>query len=88
MSSFITNKTWVPAGVVGALLIGVVGLVRFFDGHEVGLATLRVQVQALEQRVNVESARLDRADARWDQIRDDLSKIKERLGIVESRPKL
>ena len=63
-----------------------VGVMRVYWAATAETAKLKVQVDALEQRVARNESRLDESDARWDAIKEDLAKIKERLGIVEARP--
>ncbi len=63
-----------------------VGVMRVYWADTAETAKLKVQVDALEQRVARNESRLDESDARWDAIKEDLAKIKERLGIVEARP--
>lgn len=82
----LTAQTLVPIGAVVAAVLMTVGVMRVYSADTAQTATLKVQVDALEQRVARNEARLDKSDERWDAIKEDLAKIKERLGIVEARP--
>jgi outer membrane murein-binding lipoprotein Lpp len=82
----LTAQTLVPIGAVITAVVMTVGVMRVYSADTAQTATLKVQVDALEQRVARNEARLDKSDERWDAIKEDLAKIKERLGIVEARP--
>ena len=82
----LTAQTLVPIGAVITAVVMTVGVMRVYSADTAQTATLKVQVDALEQRVARNEARLDKSDERWGAIKEDLAKIKERLGIVEARP--
>jgi hypothetical protein len=85
----LSATTLVPLGVVGACFMSALGVVRSFDGQDsknaAEIATLKVQVADVERRVTADEVRLEKTDDRWNRIVEDLGKIKERLGIVESK---
>lgn len=82
--TILSNTVLVPASAVFVSVSVTIGVCRWAFSNLTDVATLRVQVQAIDARVVKAESRLDKGDERWDQIRDDLGKIKERLGIVES----
>lgn len=86
----LTAQTLVPIGAIIAAVLMTVAVMRTYFADTAQTAMLKVQVEALEQRVARNESRLeqnlDKSDERWDAIKEDLAKIKERLGIVEARP--
>jgi hypothetical protein len=88
-TSKLSSTTLVPLGVVGAVFMSLLGVVRGFDGQEsrnaAEIATLKVQVADVERRITVDEARIERTDDHFTRIVEDLAKIKERLGIVEAK---
>jgi hypothetical protein len=66
-----------------AVVVMVVTVVSAFDGTKSEIGKLQVQQQADEKNIDDIYGRQDKADERWVQVLNDLSQIKERLGIVE-----
>lgn len=80
-----SSQLWVPLSAVTAVIGITVASMGWLNAHTTDTALLKNDVANLTERVNKAEARLDKSDARWDQIRDDLAAIKERLGIVEAK---
>jgi hypothetical protein len=80
-AKIITSQILVPLGSVCAAVTVTASVCSWALSSR---AELKAQVDDLDRRVTRAEQRQDKADERWDQIRDDLAKIKERLGIVEA----
>lgn len=77
----LTAQTLVPIGAVISAVLMTVGVMRTYSADTGQTAILKVQVDALEQRVGRAESRQDKTDERWGEIREDLAKIKAKLGI-------
>jgi hypothetical protein len=81
----------VPVSALVAAVVGVtVGITKALSAtHDpqpsVELVQLKADVRAVEGRVSDLRERVDKGDQRWERVLDDLGRIKERLGIVESK---
>jgi hypothetical protein len=80
------RNTLVSLGSLLAAVAVTIPIVRTIDAPGQEISSIRMRVVAIEARVDELRTRQDKTDERWERILDDLSQIKERLGIVESRP--
>lgn len=80
------KDTLVSLGTVGAAILATVTVVRAFEAQQQQISLLNMQLGAKTDEIQEIRHRLDTGDDRWMQVLGDLGKIKERLGIVESRP--
>lgn len=77
----------VSIGTLVAAILMTAGVVRAFEAQAQQLATLNARVDSVASSIDEIRHRQDTTDERWLRVLDDLGKIKERLGIVENRPK-
>jgi hypothetical protein len=91
MMSSLTEKTLVPLGSVVLAVSIAVGTVKTMDAKDsaqsVNLAVIQAQVAAIDARVTRAETRQDKTDERWSEIREDLAKIKAKLGIETTAKK-
>jgi hypothetical protein len=87
--TIVDQKTLIPASLVLAAIVLTTGVVRMYDAAGADtqrqVQTLKADVAIVDSRMGQVERRLDQADDHWMQVLSDLSKIKERLGIVEAR---
>jgi chromosome segregation ATPase len=80
----ISRETLLPVGLALTLVAGAYAMGNRQAGSLAEDAALRERVKGIEKRIDDLQARQDKADERFVSIKDDLGKIKERLGIVEA----
>jgi peptidoglycan hydrolase CwlO-like protein len=77
----ITQKSMVPLGTVVAAVLLSVAATRTMDSrHSAG----EVNAARVEERIKHMDEQADRTEGKVDELREDMSLIKERLGIVEA----
>jgi parvulin-like peptidyl-prolyl isomerase len=92
----LTPATWIPLSAAIAGIIMTIPIVRAVDSPQIELTSLRQRVVSIESRIDEIRQRQDiadaRAEARWDrvlndlsQIKQDLAKVGERLGIADGK---
>lgn len=82
----VSARVAVPIGVLVTAVSLAVSVVRAIDKPDADIAALREHDSAADKRIDALDSRLIENDAWRMRVLDDLSKIKERLGIVENRP--
>lgn len=85
--SILSSQILVPLSGLTAIIGVTLSVSGWGSSRTQDIAVLRVQVNDLTVRVEKAESRQDKSDERWDQIRDDLAKIRERLGIAEAKVK-
>lgn len=94
--SKLTAATWIPASAAIAAIIATISIVRAVDSPQVEIVVLRQRIVAVENSVELLRRHQDESDkqaeVRWEralndlsQIKQDLAKVSERLGIADSR---
>jgi membrane protein implicated in regulation of membrane protease activity len=83
--SKVSASTLVPIGVLFAAIGATFGVVRWVESPQADIAALRARVAAVEARVDDLRGRVNQDDERWLKVLEDLSQIKQRLGIVETK---